>query len=72
MFVTTIGALIYKAYEAFFLNLPVAKTGEAVAANVIIGAVCLVLVVAALFLAWDALKAFQRYRAEMAKAPAKA
>ena len=33
-------------------------------ANVIIGAVDLVLVVAALFLAWDALKAFQRYRAE--------
>jgi len=69
MFVTTIGALIYKAYEAFFLNLPLAKTGEAVAANVIIGAVCLVLVVAALFLAWDALKAFQRYRTA---APAKA
>jgi carbon starvation protein len=71
MFVTTTAALLYKAYEAFFMNLPVAKTSDVLAANVIIGAVDLVLVVAALFLAWDALKAFQRYRAEMAKAPAK-
>ena len=71
MFVTTTAALLYKAYEAFFMNLPVAKTSDVVAANVIIGAIDLVLVVAALFLAWDALKAFQRYRAEMAKAPAK-
>ena len=29
MFVTTIGALFYKAYEAFFINLP--KTGDPVA-----------------------------------------
>jgi carbon starvation protein len=78
MFVTTIAALLYKAYEAFFINLPkVAKlaetqkltVGQVTTANIIIGIVALVLVVAALFLAWDAFKAFQHYRAE---APARA
>jgi carbon starvation protein len=78
MFVTTIGALLYKAYESFFINLPktadpvkykIASVGQFTAAQVIIGVVALVLVVAALLLAWDALKAFQRYRAT---APAKA
>jgi carbon starvation protein len=72
MFVTTIGALLYKAYEAFFINLPKVAalaekqkltTGQVTIANVLIGSVCLVLVVAALLLAYDALKAFQRYRA---------
>ncbi len=60
MFITTIAALLYKTWEAFFKNLPVAKTPETVAANIIIGALCLVLIVLALFLAWDALKAFQK------------
>jgi carbon starvation protein len=69
MFVTTIGALVYKVYESFFLNLPKAQTPQAVASNVIIGAIAVVLIVTALILAWDAMKAFQRYRAE---APAKA
>jgi len=72
MFVTTIAALLYKAYEAFFLLLPAAKTTEVVIAQIIIGIVALVLVIAAVVLAWDSLKAFQRYRTEMAKAPAKA
>ena len=77
MFVTTIAALLYKAYEAFFLNLPKAAAqanpGEFTAAQVLIGGVCLILVVAAGFLAWDGIKALQRYRAEMpAKAGAKA
>lgn len=72
MFITTIGALLYKAYEAFFINLPktadpvankIANVGEFTAAQVIIGAVALVLVGAALFLAWDGLKALQRGRA---------
>jgi carbon starvation protein len=62
MFVTTIAALLYKAYESFFLNLPGAETGQAIAANVIIGAISLVLVFAALSLAWDAYKAFQRFK----------
>jgi carbon starvation protein len=78
MFVTTIGALLYKAYEAFFINLPnVAalaekqklSVGQVTIANVIIGLVALVLIVAAVILAWDALAAFRRYRAaEPAKA----
>jgi carbon starvation protein len=78
MFITTIAALFYKAYEAFFINLPktanpvankITSVGEFTAANVIIGAICLILIGAALFLAYDALGAFMRYRA---KAPAKA
>ena len=76
MFITTIGALLYKAYEAFFINLP--KTADATAnkianvtqftiAQVIIGVVALVLVVTALILAWDAMKAFRQPKAEPAK-----
>ncbi len=72
MFVTTIAALLYKSYEAFFINLPktanaaankIANVGEFTAANVIIGLVALILVIAALILAWDGIKAFQRLRA---------
>ncbi|OGO11091.1 MAG: hypothetical protein A2Y53_06635 [Chloroflexi bacterium RBG_16_47_49] len=76
MFITTIGALLYKAYEAFFINLP--KTADPVAnkiasvsqftiAQVIIGAVALVLVVTALILAWDAFKAFRQPAAKPVK-----
>jgi carbon starvation protein len=82
MFITTIGALLYKAYEAFFLNLPktanpaankIANVGEFTAAQVIIGLVALILVAAALFLAWDGIQALRRYRAGMpVKAGAKA
>jgi carbon starvation protein len=78
MFITTIGALLYKAYEAFFINLPnvaaIAEkqklsVGQVMIANVIIGSVALILIVAAIILAWDALSAFRRNRAA---APAKA
>ena len=81
MFVTTIAALLYKAYEAFFINLPktadpvankIANVGEFTAAQVIIGAVCLILVAAALFLAWDGIKALRNYAAKPVKAGAKA
>ncbi len=76
MFITTIGALLYKAYEAFFMNLPKAAdlagkqklaVGQVITANVIIGTVCLVLIAAALVLAWDAMKAFKKYRAAAVK-----
>src|SRR5512136_1939550 len=79
MFVTTIAALLYKAYESFFIYLPraadpakykIANVGEFTAAYVLIGSVCLILIVTALFLAWDALKAFQRYRTEADKVQA--
>jgi carbon starvation protein len=69
MFITTIGALLYQAYGAFFLNLPKATNSQVVAAQVLIGAVCLILVCAALILAYDAFQAFKRYRAQI---PAKA
>ncbi len=77
MFVTTIAALLYKAYESFFKNLPkiadpvankIASVGQFATAQIVIGAISLVLVVAALILAWDALNAFRRG----APAPAKA
>lgn len=79
MFITTIGALLYKAYEAFFINLPktadpvankIANVGQFTAAQVIIGLVSLILVVAALILAGDGITAIRRYRAELAKAKA--
>jgi carbon starvation protein len=80
MFITTIAALLYKVYEAFFLNLPnvaaLAKaqgygTTEVTIANVLIGLVSLILVIAALILAWDGYAAFQRFRtAPPAPAPA--
>ncbi|MDO9348600.1 MAG: hypothetical protein Q7T47_04880, partial [Anaerolineales bacterium] len=78
MFVTTIGALLYQAYQSFVLNLPkiadpvankIASVGQFATAQIIIGLVSLILVVAALILAWDALKAF---RAPAAKAAAQA
>lgn len=81
MFVTTIAALLYKAYEAFFINLPktadpvankIANVGEFTAAQVLIGAVCLILVAAALFLAWDGIKALRSYAGKPVKAGAKA
>jgi carbon starvation protein len=77
MFVTTIGALLYKAYEAFFINLPktadaaankIANVGEFTAAQVIIGITCLILIVAAVILAWDGIQAIRRYRAKPVRA----
>jgi len=74
MFITTIAALLWKAYESFFLNLPNVEklaaaqkltTTEVYIANIVIGLITLVLVIAALFLAWDAMKAFQKYRKDI-------
>ncbi len=81
MFITTIAALLYKAYEAFFINLPktadpvankIASVGEFTAAQVLIGGVCVILVVAAVLLAWDGIKALRGYASNFAKARAKA
>lgn len=75
MFVTTIAALLYKAYESFFINLPKAAAqanpGQFTTAQIIIGLVSLVLVGAAFILAWDGIQAIRRYRTEAPK-PAKA
>ena len=79
MFITTIGALLYKAYEAFFINLPkindavtnkIANVAQFTIAQVIIGVVALVLVVTALILAWDAMKAFRQPKVEPVKVKA--
>lgn len=75
MFVTTIAALLYKAYEAFFINVgkaaAQANPGQYTTAQIIIGIVCLILIVAAAILAWDGVQAIRRFRAQAA-APAKA
>jgi carbon starvation protein CstA len=80
MFVTTIGALAFKAYEAFFINLPktadpatykIANVGEYTTAQVIIGIIALILIGTAFILAWDGLAAIRRYRTQ-AGAKAKA
>lgn len=67
MYITTIAALVWKAVESFG-NLAGADTKTFVA-NLIIGLVAAFLVIAALFLGWDAWQAVQRARAA---APAEA
>jgi len=62
MFITTIAALLWNAYAALVVKLPKA-TGEAFAAQLIIGIVALVLVVAAAILAFDGLRALMQARA---------
>jgi carbon starvation protein len=62
MIVTDIGALLYIAYSNFFKTLPNATTGQAQAAAIIIGAICVILVLAALVLIVDAWQAIQRVR----------
>lgn len=71
MFITTIAALLYKAYEAFIINLAkvadpvankIANVGQYTAAQIIMGSICIVLVIAAFMLAWDGYIAFQKYR----------
>jgi carbon starvation protein len=69
MFITTIAALIYKAVESFSKLGAADITVKAIIANVLIGCVSILLVVAALFLAWDAFQAIRRLQAT-AKAPA--
>jgi carbon starvation protein len=69
MFVTTIGALLVTAYNVFKQvlttpNLPIDK----VIGNWLAGLIAVYLVVAALILGWDAMKAFQRNRAAAVKA----
>jgi len=80
MFITTMGALLYKAYEAFFINLPktgdpvankIANVGEYTSAQVIIGITCLILIVAAAILAWDGFQAIRRHQAKPVQARAK-
>ncbi len=68
MFVTTVGALLWSAYAAFFRNLPKQTAWQGVVAQVTIGTLALVLVVLAIILVVDALGSIRRYQAELAKA----
>ena len=64
MFITTIAALLYKVIESIDKLTAPGLTGEAIAANVIITLVALLLIVAAGILAWDGLQAIRRFRAQ--------
>jgi carbon starvation protein len=61
MYITTIAALVWKAVEAF--GKLAGADAKTLIANLIIGLVSAFLVIAALFLGWDAWQAVQRARA---------
>jgi hypothetical protein len=66
MIVTDMAALIYLAYTRLLVKLPAADTTQAVLANLIVGIIALVLIVAAAFLIVDGWKALQAPRKEEA------
>jgi ABC-type phosphate transport system permease subunit len=66
MIVTDVAALLYIAYTNFFVKLPAAATTEAGIASALVGAICLVLVIAAAFLIVDGAKALLKSREEPA------
>jgi len=63
MFVTTIGALLWTGTNVWISVFTQALTIDKLIGNIISGLIAYFLVVAALILAWDSLKAFQRLRA---------
>ena len=63
MFITTIAALLYTSYSLLFKVATGAVKGEALIGNTLMGLVGFFLVIAALMLAWEGLKALNRYRA---------
>jgi carbon starvation protein len=73
MFVTTIAALIYTSYSLLYKVLSGAVKGGALVGNTLMGLVGLFLVIAAFILAWEGVKALNKYRSIKAQeAPAKA
>jgi len=72
MFITTIGALAFTAYQLLMKVLQGKVTGGAVAGNTLMALVAVFLIVAALILAYDGLRAFVRLRREGAAGPAAA
>jgi carbon starvation protein len=73
MFITTVAALIYTSYNLLNKVLTGAVKGEALVGNTLMGLVGFFLVVAAIMLGVEGLKAFGRYRAMKGQAaPAKA
>ena len=71
MFVTTIGALVLTAWKVIEANLAGGLPADKVIGNWIAAVLAIFLAVAAIILAWDAIQAIQRYRAEAA-APSEA
>ena len=69
MYITTVCALIY---TAFWKLIPGAMHGQKVFGNLFAAAVAILLVICALILAYDGLKAFKRYKSGAAEAPAEA
>ncbi|MGB9723604.1 MAG: carbon starvation protein A [Chloroflexia bacterium] len=68
MFVTTIGALVWSAYNAFFIKLRTLTAWQDIVAQITIGVLSVILIVLAVILAVDAVLSILRRRAEMAKA----
>lgn len=62
MFITTIAALLYTSYSLLDKVFSGAVKGEALIGNTIMGAVGFFLVIAALMLAYEGMKAFLRFR----------
>jgi carbon starvation protein len=68
MFITTIAALLYTSYSLLQKVISGAVKGEALVGNTLMGLVGLFLVVAALILGMEGIKALNRYRAMKAQA----
>jgi carbon starvation protein len=62
MFITTIAALVYTSYNLFSKVAEGKATGAALVGNCLMGVVAIFLVIMAIFLLADGLKAMQRYR----------
>jgi len=69
MYATTVCALFYMT---FFKLLPGALAGKKVFGNYFAAAVAILLIILALILAYDGWKAFKKYKADVAEAPAEA
>ena len=73
MFITTIAALVVTSYRLFTAVFTGAVKGEAYVGNILMGLVAVFLIIAALILGAEGLKAFGRYKTvKVEGAPAKA
>jgi carbon starvation protein len=73
MFITTIAALVVTSYRLFSAVFSGAVKGEAYVGNILMGLVAIFLVIAAIILAVEGMKAFGRYKIVKAEgAPARA
>jgi len=62
MYITTIGALAYASFAAFRDIVQGELPADKIAGSVVAGAIAVFLIIAAFFLAWDALKAIAKVR----------